>query len=134
VWTTLPSRMPWLTAWVGGPKAAALCVRGEAAIIGRALDSLESLFGTAVDARSLLEAAHVHDWQADPFARGAYSYVTVGGSGAHDVLAEPLEDTLFFAGEAADTSGQSATVAGALASGKRAATEVLDAAAGTSHA
>jgi monoamine oxidase len=67
----------------------------------------------------------VHDWQADPFARGAYSYVTVGGDKARSALAEPLADTLFFAGEAADTEGEAGTVAGALQSGARAARQVL---------
>jgi monoamine oxidase len=66
----------------------------------------------------------MHDWQADPFARGAYSYVTVGGTEARERLAAPLEDTLFFAGEAADAEGAAATVEGALRTGMRAAHEV----------
>ena len=72
-----------------------------------------------------LSTAWVHHWQRDPHARGAYSYVAVGGHGARRALAEPLEDTLFFAGEAADCEGEHGTVAGALASGERAAREVL---------
>lgn len=72
-----------------------------------------------------LQASWFHDWQADPHARGAYSYVTVDGRGARRRLAEPTEDTLFFAGEATDFSGEAATVAGAIASGVRAAREVL---------
>ena len=49
----------------------------------------------------------------------------VGGEGAEKVLAEPIENTLFFAGEAADFSGHNGTVHGALASGKRAAEALL---------
>ena len=75
---------------------------------------------------SLLEAWYVHDWQADPFSRGAYSYIRVGGFDAPAVLSRPIENTLFFAGEATDTSGHGGTVHGALASGKRVADEVLD--------
>jgi hypothetical protein len=41
------------------------------------------------------------------------------------MLARPIEKTLFFAGEATDTEGQASTLAGALASGERAAREVL---------
>jgi monoamine oxidase len=67
----------------------------------------------------------VHHWQQDPFARGAYSYVAVGGHGARRALAEPLDDTLFFAGEAADHEGEHGTVAGALRSGERAARQAL---------
>ena len=42
----------------------------------------------------------MHDWQRDPFARGAYSYVVVGGDRARETLAKPLRRTLYFAGEA----------------------------------
>jgi monoamine oxidase len=70
------------------------------------------------------QAFLVHDWQADPFARGGYSYVKVGGTGAREALAAPLDETLYFAGEATDTE-QSGTVGGALASGLRAAREIL---------
>jgi monoamine oxidase len=73
----------------------------------------------------LLEGAWVHDWQSDPYARGAYSYVKVAGEKAREQLAAPLRDTLFFAGEATDTEGEAGTVAGALQSGERAAREVL---------
>ena len=45
-------------------------------------------------------------------------------SGARQVLATPVGGTLFFAGEATDTTGEPATVTGALRSGARAALEV----------
>ena len=71
-----------------------------------------------------LDAWSSHDWHADPFARGAYSYIGVGGVRAPRALGRPVDGTLFFAGEA--TNGeQIGTVAGALASGRRAAREVL---------
>ena len=65
-----------------------------------------------------------HDWDADPHARGAYSYARVGGSQAAKTLARPVEGTLFFAGEATDTEGRTGTVEGALATGLRAARQV----------
>ena len=74
--------------------------------------------------RRELDAALVQDWQADPCSRGGYSYVRVGGEGARERLAEPLDDTLYFAGEATDVE-EAGTVAGALRSGERAAREVL---------
>jgi monoamine oxidase len=74
------------------------------------------------------ESAWVHDWQSDPFARGAYSDVCVHGGQARHTLAEPLAATLFFAGEATETHGEAGMVAGALHSGRRAAREGLDAA------
>jgi monoamine oxidase len=66
-----------------------------------------------------------HDWATDPYARGAYSYGEVDGLGAAQRFARPRESTLFFAGEATDSTGRSGTVHGALASGQRAAREVL---------
>jgi monoamine oxidase len=67
----------------------------------------------------------MHNWERDPFSRGAYSYAAVGGSGAARKLARPVEQTIFFAGEATDTDGHSGTVEGALATGSRAARGVL---------
>jgi len=125
-WTALPERVPLLVAWAGGPKAARLARAAVSDIVGEAVASLASLFGTRGGVEERLAVAWVHHWQQDPFARGAYSYAVVGGHGARRALAEPLDDTLFFAGEAADYQGEHGTVAGALASGERAAREVLE--------
>ena len=67
---------------------------------------------------------HVYNWQADPFSRGAYSYVLTGGMGAAAELARPVERTLYFAGEA--TEGGFGGTVSTLASGYRAARELLD--------
>jgi len=93
-------------------------------IVEQALQSLSTVFGGRPQSELELEAAYLHNWQTDPFSRGAYSYITVGGSDARNILAAPLEDTLFFAGEATDTENEAATVTGALQSGARAAREV----------
>jgi monoamine oxidase len=125
-WTALPLRLSMLTAWAGGPKARALAGLPKAMLIDTALDSLSKLsHQSPARLQSLLQKAHVYDWLSDPFSRGAYSYVTVGAKRARNVLARPIDKTLFFAGEATDTFGQASTVAGALASGQRAAREVL---------
>ena len=113
---------PLLTAWAGGPKAARLTGSSEEKLSKRALESVRSVLGNIEEPRAFL----IHDWQADPYARGGYSYVKVGGTGAREELAAPLEETLYFAGEATDME-QSGTVGGALASGLRAAREILNA-------
>ena len=69
----------------------------------------------------------MHDWSDDPFSRGAYSYIKVGGLSARAALASPVEKTLFFAGEATATDGQGGTVNGALVTGERAAREAATA-------
>jgi monoamine oxidase len=122
-WTPLPARVPVLNAWVGGPSAARLCELADEGIIQQALDCVSAVFfgGNPVPQ---LQAAYVHNWARDPYARGAYSYMAVNGGNARQVLATPLEGALFFAGEATDTTGEAATVTGALRSGARAALEV----------
>ena len=124
-WSALPVRAPVLAAWCAGPNAARLAGRSHGEIVEHALASLTMMFGSRRRLMSELSGAHVHDWQADPFACGAYSYVTVGGAGARAALARPVRSTLFFAGEATDTAGEAATVAGALQSGERAARQAL---------
>jgi monoamine oxidase len=121
-WTPLPIRAALLTAWAGGTKAARLTGTSRDRLVARAVQAVAAVFGP--DAKEQLASALVQDWQADPCSRGGYSYVLVGGMGARELLAEPLDDTLFFAGEATDTD-EAGTVAGALRSGQRAAREVL---------
>ena len=125
-WTGYPVYAPVLVAWAGGPAADALGGLSLGQRVDRALDSLARL--TRVP-RSELDAQLVtwdgHDWAADPFARGAYSYVRVGGMEAQASLASPVDKTLFFAGEATELAGHQATVHGALFAGERAADEVL---------
>ena len=125
-WTALPMRVPLLIAWAGGPRAHRMAGETSPAVIRRALASLATIFGGRADVESQLEAAYFHDWQRDPYARGAYAYVKVGGSGARKALAASLRDTLYFAGEAADFAGEAGTVAGALQSGVRAAAALLE--------
>ncbi len=124
-WTAYPMRSPLAVAWSGGPPAADLSRRGPQEIQDLALRALAENLGIShrrVSSRVL--AAWSHDWDGDPFARGAYSYARVGGSKAAAALARPVEGTLFFAGEAADAAGRTGTVEGALATGLRAARQV----------
>lgn len=124
-WTSAPVRSPVLTGWVGGVAAEALLSEEPSSRLERSLVALSEVL--AVPRRELeeqLDAWVSHDWRADPFARGAYSYIAVDGIGAPRALGRPVDGTLFFAGEA--TNGeQIGTVAGALASGRRAAREAL---------
>jgi monoamine oxidase len=125
LWTALPVRAPLLIAWAGGPNAERLAGIAAQRLVKRALDCVQRLFGARTAAQSQLVSAYVHDWQRDPYARGAYSHVTVGGASARALLAKDLERTLYFAGEATDRDGEAGTVAGALQSGMRAARELL---------
>ena len=94
------ARAALLTAWAGGPKASRLTGAVPQKLIwprnGRASRRCSAEW------RRALPPARAQDWQADAYARGGYSYVRVGGAGAREALAAPLEETLFFAGEATD--------------------------------
>ena len=91
-----------------------------------ALESLASVFGRDLgELRSRMRLAYSHDWSADPFSGGAYSYGGVGAIEARAALARPVAETLYLAGEAVAEGGRNGTVHGALATGHRAAAEVL---------
>ncbi|GLC27688.1 flavin monoamine oxidase family protein [Roseisolibacter agri] len=125
-WTQRALRTPLLVAWIGGPRGAAMAALDREALTERCIASLATTLGRdPADVRAELVDVHTHDWSDDPFARGAYSYARVGGADAGAALARPLDDTLFFAGEATAAGGNTGTVHGALLSGQRAAREVL---------
>src|SRR5207248_1105448 len=84
-------------------------------IVRAATASLQPLFGKGLEVARQLEGYHYHDWQQDPYACGAYSYVTVGGDDARETLARPLDATLHFAGEATDTAREARTTHSCLA-------------------
>ena len=115
-----------LTGWAGGPKAQRLSGLSDPEIADRAIQSLARIAGVKHETlESQVMCWYVHNWSKDPFARGAYSYAGVGGLEARQRLAEPIENTLYFAGEATNTQGYSGTVHGALGSGRRAARHIL---------
>jgi monoamine oxidase len=122
-WTQFPMRSELIIAWAGGPKASALRGVSKTERIERALSEFATIIGEPGLAREEFEHGITHDWDLDPFSRGAYSYVSVGGAQARAVLAAPVGETLFFAGEATSDDGQGGTVNGALATGERAARE-----------
>jgi len=125
-WTTRPIATPILIGWAGGPQAEALSFKSDDAIGGAAVQSLANALKMSVAALDRrITASLVCDWQADPFSLGAYSYVPVGAITAPMRLAEPVADTLFFAGEATNSDGHSGTVHGAIATGYRSADELL---------
>ena len=124
-WTTLPVAAPVITGWSAGPKADHLLGKSKSEVVSAAVTALGRIVPIPSGVR--LVDAWFHDWHADPFARGAYSYVPAGALPARRQLAEPVEDTLYFAGEATDLLGFGGTVHGAIASGRRVAEQIAGA-------
>ena len=122
-WTQYPLLSPLITAWAGGPPAAELSGRTD--IENVAIAELGRVFGMRHKRiESLVDSVYYHNWTRDPYIRGAYSYAGIGGVDAAKTLARAIDNRVFLAGEATD-SGSGASVEGALASGKRAARQVL---------
>lgn len=69
----------------------------------------------------------VKNWTKEPYIKGAYSYPKVGSSLAREILALPVDNRLFFAGEATGLKGDFGTVQGALTSAERVLEEIVEA-------
>ncbi|GER26582.1 lysine-specific histone demethylase [Striga asiatica] len=118
---------------VGAPILIALVV-GKAAKDGQSTGSSDNVSHALLVLRKLFGedkvpnpvAAVVTDWGRDPYSYGAYSYVAVGSSGEdYDILGKPVENCLFFAGEATCKEHPD-TVGGAMMSGLREAVRIID--------
>ena len=121
-WTAYPLRVPILVGWQGGLRAKALAQLASEELEDAAIATLAQHLRIAPRRmRGMVEGTWTHDWEHDPYSRGAYSYQTVGGADAPAMLSRPVRGTLFFAGEAANREGRTGTVHGAIASGRRAA-------------
>ena len=124
VWWALGGA-PVITGWAGGPAAMKLARLRGSGVFAQALASLAKLLGrTKAEIRRAVSGWEFHNWTRDPFSRGAYSYTAAGYEDAAERLRVPVQDTLFFAGEATADGEEVGTVHGALASGLRAAEEV----------
>jgi len=113
-----------LTALATGPKARELLALPEEEALQSALQTLRQALGRPDLTPRRARLAH---WQDDPYTLGAYSKASVGASQARRILAQPVGNRLFFAGEHTASNAWAATVHGAYASGRRAAQEILQA-------
>jgi monoamine oxidase len=125
-WTPHPEPSYTITGWAGGPRSAALTGLDAKTLGSKACTTLARIFGLRKERiHKLLKGCYTHDWQHDRFSLGAYSYVATGGLDASRRMTEPVEDTLFFAGEHTDVTGHWGTVHAAMRSGLRAAEQIL---------
>lgn len=118
-----PFGRPIIQCFFGGEFAAGLERDGGLlAMAAFATDELAALRGGAI--RKQLTPLAASSWRADPFARGSYSYARPGHADDRAVLAAPVDNRIFFAGEATSPNFFS-TVHGAWETGIRAAEEAL---------
>ena len=119
-----PFGQPCVEGFFGGRYARELEDAGDGAIAAASIDEIVSLLGN--DFRRKLKPLKESRWAHDRFARGSYSHALPGQAGDRAILAAPVDDRLFFAGEATSPNFFS-TAHGAHDSGERAAREVLGA-------
>ena len=117
-----PFGRPYIEAFLGGRCARELEAEGPAAMTAFVVEELGALMGS--DFRRRLHPLAETAWAADPWALGSYSHALPGRAGARTVLAAPVENRIFFAGEAAHSHFFS-TVHGAWETGVRAADETI---------
>lgn len=124
-WWTQPGHI--LTGWLGGPAAVQWDDRDETYILEQAMHSLASIFRMeANELIAMLKAHHVARWHAAETACGAYSYETPISGLARELLKTPIENTLYFAGEALYEGAHPGTVEAAFASGKEVAGQIIN--------
>lgn len=115
------SQQPILMAINTGTFGQHLEQLADPKIIQQAMHALQTMYGEHIPQP---EDYLITRWGDDPYTQGAYSYIPVGVSGkAYDAMATPIDDRLFFAGEATSRDYAS-TVHGAFLSGKREAKRI----------
>lgn len=114
-------RRPILVSYLSGDYALSIEPLSDEETAGRAMRVLRTMYGRSIPEP---DAVRITRWGQDRFTMGAYSYVVVGGvARAYDVLAEPISNRLFFAGEGTNRL-YPATVHGAFLSGVREANRI----------
>jgi monoamine oxidase len=114
-----------VTAFTVGREARRRCGLDGSEMVASTVGEWDAIVPDGVTLGTVT-AWSVRRWTVDRWTRGAYSFFPPGsGPVDRQTLAAPVDDRLFFAGEATDMTGQSATVPGAIRSGERAAEEIL---------
>ena len=122
VYHVRPFGRPQIEGYFGGRLAADLEAGGVAAFADFAIRELVGLLGTHFANR--VRPVKLHPWGVDPFSRGSYSYASPGKADCRAELAAPVDDRLFFAGEACSQNDFS-TAHGAYLTGIAAAERLI---------
>lgn len=116
-----------LAAIINGKQAEALAGKTSEEIVSILLTELDELYDGLASRQFDETNTYITDWGGDQFIRGVKSYPLVSGTGAAEEYAKPINNRLFFAGEATATNGNYGTIQGALESADRVVKEILEA-------
>lgn len=105
-----PFDAPIAVGFHGGQQARNF-EKDDAAALAHVQGALRQMYGPRVDSE-LLRTRLTH-WGSNPYSLGSYSAARPGGSRMHAVMAQPVGDRLFFAGEACARPIYNGSLAGA---------------------
>ena len=109
--------------FVLGTLAEQLETQGEEAMLEYALEKMAEMFDTPINRDNLVATSH-HSWLKDEWSLGCVSYAPPGAVPLRQTLAQPINNQLFFAGEAVSLYAHS-SVHGAYETGATAARQIL---------
>jgi monoamine oxidase len=119
-WTQLPQQVPILTGWKGGPEVLDYNLYTDEEILAKSISSLSAIFQISTqELEDSIVAWKIFNWQKQEFVYGAYSYSFPETADALKTLHEPIEQTLFFTGEALYSGNHPGTVEAAIVSANR---------------
>lgn len=114
-----------IMAFINGQQAKKLSNLGEEKAVEKIIAELDILFDNK--ASEYFVDAMTKDWFKEPYIRGAYSYPLVGSTEyTREIIAKPIDDKLFFAGEATNFNGHHQTVHGAVETAYREVISILE--------
>jgi monoamine oxidase len=126
-WTQAPLHSKLFTGWLGGLPALEMKHFTDDHIMTLVLESLSNVFKISPGAlKDKLVGFNVANWTADPFTRGSYAYDMVGSAEAKKIIVQPVNQTIYFAGEYLYDGPAIGTVEAALTSGENVAKMLLD--------
>lgn len=124
-WPRTQGNAHFLVGWKGGPQVLSYRDYDEDSFLQVALDSLSSIFQLPVERiKDKWINGKVYNWQKNEFADGGYSYSLPESDRAKKLLNTPINDTIYFAGEALYNGGAGGTVEAALNNGRKVARRI----------
>jgi monoamine oxidase len=126
-WTQLRAESNLLTGWLGGPNATKKIFEPDTSLLQTALLSLSSIFRIPpAMLQEELTNYKIINWLTQPYIKGGYSYNTLHSKQAINILSSPVNNTIYFAGEAISKSESQGTVESALQSGRDTAKMLIE--------
>lgn len=104
-----------VVAFFGGDHAREIMGLGDEGAVRAVLDEFAKHVGAR--AQKAFVAGRLAGWARDPHSLGAYSHALPGRAGARALLAEPVGERIWFAGEATAGSGPGENFGGAMTAG-----------------